>query len=713
MSPFFNLINIMRILGIIVGMTVSLASIAQVNPVENWCGTSHRMNDLMQNPAYQLIHQQDELIRANEAANPGVQPKGTIYKIPIVFHIIHNGGPENTSEAQIFNALDVMNRDFRKQNADTADVVAAFKPLIQDAEIEFVLATKAPNGVCFRGYTRTESMTTFSGGGNGGDQQVNAVRNGNDVFQGNWPSNKYLNVYVVADAGGAGGYTNYPSNFNFGDMSNGIWILHTQFGEIGTSSTSAGRSMTHECGHWFNLAHTWGSSNTPGTGNGNCSTDDGVSDTPLCEGVSGGCPTSQVTCGSLDNVQNYMDYALSCQSMYTVGQVNRMRTAVQSSVGGRNNLWTTTNLNATGANGIMVLCDADFSVDKTSICAGTQVQFTDETYNASTGWEWTFDGGVPATSNSQNPTVTYSTPGTYTVTLVATDGASDDTETKTGLIHVVPDALDLPVLEGFESYSSLNGLAEWVVINPTGNGFEISNTGLNSSKSARLMNLNQTVGDVDELIASPVDLSGVSQVTLSFRYAHKRRNSSDDDKLRVLITNTCGDSWAIRKTLLLASTSSIQGTSFTPSSENDWTTVHVTNITSSYLVDDFRYKFTFEGGGGNNIYIDNINIYEGPSSDDLVDGSGVGLNELSEIESLNLYPNPTDNELNVAFNVRTAQKVAVIIQDLTGKIAQKHVVNAQEGSNLVVLETQSLAAGVYFMEIETNGSKEVKQFIVK
>ena len=69
----------MRILGIIVGMTVSLASIAQVNPVENWCGTSHRMNDLMQNPAYQLIHQQDELIRANEAANPGVQPKGTIY----------------------------------------------------------------------------------------------------------------------------------------------------------------------------------------------------------------------------------------------------------------------------------------------------------------------------------------------------------------------------------------------------------------------------------------------------------------------------------------------------------------------------------------------------------------------------------------------------------------------------------------------------------
>jgi len=700
----------MKILSIIVGMSVTWATIAQVNPVENWCGTSHRMNDLMQNSAYQLVHQQDEQIRANEAANPSAMPKGVVYTIPVVFHIIHNGGPENVSEAQIFNALDVITRDFRKRNADTISVVAQFQSLIADVEIEFALATKAPNGVCFRGYTRTQSMTTFSGGGNAGDAQVEAVRNGNDVFQGNWPSNKYLNVYVIDDAGGAGGYTNYPSNWDFGDMSNGIWILHTQFGEIGTSGTSAGRSLTHEIGHWLNLAHLWGSTNSPGTGS--CNTDN-VSDTPTTGGVAGGCPLTQSTCGSLDNVQNYMDYALSCQSMFTLGQSTRMRNAATSSVGGRNNLWTTANLNATGANGNMTLCNTDFSVDKTSICAGTQVQFTDETYNASTGWEWTFDGGVPATSIAQNPTVTYSIPGTYTVILTATDGATNDTETKTSLIHVVPAALDLPVLEGFEPYSTLNGLAEWTVINPQGNGFELSNTGLNSSKSARLMNLNQTVGDVDELIASPVDLSGVSQVTLSFRYAHKRRNSSDEDKLRVYITNTCGDSWAIRKTLLLATTSSIQGTSFIPGSENDWTTIHVTNITSSYLVDNFRYKFTFEGGGGNNIYLDNINIYEGPSSDDIVTNSGVGLNELSEINALTIYPNPTDNELNVSFNVRTAQKVAVAIQDLTGKIAQRHIVHAEKGSNLVVLETQSLAAGVYFMEIETNGSKSVKQFIVK
>lgn len=702
-----------KIIGLLIGFAISLTSMSQTIPLEKWCGTSYRMNDRMDDPAYQLIHEQDQIIKAYEAANPSPQPKLTVYRIPIVFHIVHNGGPENTSEAQIYNALDVLNRDFRKMNADTAQVVPAFQSLLQDAEIEFVLATKAPNGDCFRGYTRTQSITTFSGGGSDGDDQVEAVRDGNDVYQGNWPSNKYLNVYVIADAGGAGGYTNYPSNWNFGDMSNGIWILHTQFGEIGTSGTSAGRSLTHECGHWFDLAHTWGNSNTPGPGNGNCSTDDGIADTPFCEGVSGGCPTNQVTCGSLDNVQNYMDYALSCQSMFTAGQVTRMREALQSSIGGRSNLWKTANLNATGANDVLSICKAAFSADKSSICPGTQVQFTDESYNVATGWQWTFDGGTPATSTSQNPLVTYSTPGTYSVTLVATDGITNATEVKSSFIHVVPEALEIPYLEGFESYTSLNGITEWLVRNSLGNGFEIANTGLNSSKSARLINYNQDVGDIDELIASPIDLSGVNQVTLSFRYAHKRRNSSDDDKLRVYISNSCGDIWALRKTMSLSVTSPIQISTYTPSSDNDWTTVHMTNVTSSYLVDNFRYKFAFQGGGGNNFFLDNINIYEGDPSDDVVTDGGVGIDENTEINALNIYPNPTDKELNVAFDSRLAQNVIVVIQELTGKIVQKQWINAAEGSNLIVLDTQKLASGVYFMEIESNGSKDVRQFIVK
>lgn len=79
---------------------------------------------------------------------------------------------------------------------------------------------------------------------------------------------------------------------------------------------------------------------------------------------------------------------------------------------------------------------ADFSASETQITAGNSVTFTDLSENIPTSWSWTFEGGTPATSNLQNPTVTYSEPGEYTVTLVASNAFGSDTETKTEYISV-------------------------------------------------------------------------------------------------------------------------------------------------------------------------------------------------------------------------------------------------------------------------------------
>lgn len=96
---------------------------------------------------------------------------------------------------------------------------------------------------------------------------------------------------------------------------------------------------------------------------------------------------------------------------------------------------------------------ADFSAGDPTICAGQTVTFTDLTTNNPTSWAWTFTGGTPASSTSQNPTVTYATAGTYPVTLTATNGSGSDTETKTGYIIVtaLPTASatsNSPVCEG-------------------------------------------------------------------------------------------------------------------------------------------------------------------------------------------------------------------------------------------------------------------------
>ncbi|NDC92538.1 MAG: hypothetical protein EB087_02345, partial [Flavobacteriales bacterium] len=108
----------------------------------------------------------------------------------------------------------------------------------------------------------------------------------------------------------------------------------------------------------------WGSTNDPGLTT-SCDTDDGVTDTPNCIGVTA-CILNANTCDSdnaywgfdiHDNVNNYMDYSYCCK-MFTAGQAARMRVAVQQANTGRANLWSSANLIATGANGSLYLCKA-------------------------------------------------------------------------------------------------------------------------------------------------------------------------------------------------------------------------------------------------------------------------------------------------------------------------------------------------------------------
>lgn len=684
-----------------------------------YCFQHKKHAELSKNPAYLKSLLNDEMIRQKESSHTSV-PKGTIYKIPVVFHVLHNNGIENISDEQILDALAILNRDYRLQNTDANNVQADFQGMPKDVEVEFVLATKAPNGQCFKGITRTSSPLSYDG--SNGEAQVNAIVAGNDVYNGQWPGNRYMNVFICGDIGGAAGYTYKPSNWIGNGMDNGIWVLHNYVGSIGTSSISTSRTLTHEAGHWFNLDHTWGGNNNPGNTT-SCSSDDAVQDTPNCIGVTS-CQLSANTCNSddaffgfaiRDNVENYMDYSY-CSKMFTQGQVTRMRNAITSSVGGRNNLWTSANLTLTGATGVLTLCKAEFFSNKTSVCAGDVVNFFDDTYNVVSGWNWSFQGGNPATSTAQNPTVTYTTPGVYTVTLTATDGSASDTETKTGFITVLPQSSNLPFFEGFENYTTLNNLNNWEVFNPNNNSaFEITTSASHSgTKCVKLSNFGQTGSNTDELIAAPVDLSNVASnggvVTLSFRYAYRKRTAANNEWLKVFITEDCGASWVQRKTLGGSQLSSLTSTTaWTPSTPEDWVTVHMTNITSSYWVDNFRYKFEFEGSGGNNFYLDDINIYLGSPSETVV----LNTNELNPLGNVSMYPNPVDEELTVEFSASSAQKAIIVLHDITGKMHQIQEINAAPGANMVLLNTTGLASGTYFATLKVGENSKVLQFVKK
>ena len=81
---------------------------------------------------------------------------------------------------------------------------------------------------------------------------------------------------------------------------------------------------------------------------------------------------------------------------------------------------------------------ANFNAAPTSGTGSLTVQFTDTSTNTPTQWAWDFQNNGSIDSNAQNPTFTYSTPGTYTVKLTASNGGGPDDEIKTNLITVNP-----------------------------------------------------------------------------------------------------------------------------------------------------------------------------------------------------------------------------------------------------------------------------------
>jgi PKD repeat protein len=400
--------------------------------------------------------------------------------------------------------------------------------------------------------------------------------------------------------------------------------------------------------------------------------------------------------------------------MFTAGQVTRMRTALTVNSTGRANVVSAANLAAVGATDAPALCAAKFSSPRRVICAGESLQFTDESFNAATGWNWSFAGGTPATSTTQNPTITYNTPGTYAVQLEATDGSTSNTANIAGYITVLPAPTGIPYYESFETFSNFTS-PDWFVVNGGGNPWTVTTTaGKTGTHSAKLENFNQTPSQIDELESRSIDLSGITSatnVTLSFRYAYRKRTSTNNDVLKLFATKDCGEMWDLRRTFTAATMSgtTLETSAWTPAPA-DWITIHVTNITNTYWNENFRFKFQFIAGGGNNIYIDDINIYSGDPSEAIV----LGINDLGSFQDINLYPNPADQEIQISFSSQTGNNpLKFAVTDLAGKIIRTIPVNAHEGANLVFIETSDLSAGTYLIKVTGSSEERTLTFVKK
>jgi PKD repeat protein len=687
---------------ILIGFFVSFiafSSLSQNTPKH--CGTDEMHQELFKtHPEYNAgILRAYERLQADTKAyeKQNLEKSDALYVIPIVFHVIHNYGVENINDDQILDAVKQLNIQFRKLNADTADIVNAFKSIAADPQIEFRLAQKDPNGNCTSGITRTVSPLTSIG-----DHQVKSLIH--------WPPNKYLNVYICAEAAELAGHALLPSAADTISEWDGIVMAHDYIGTIGTSEYFRRTVLSHEVGHYLNLQHIWGGNNVPNyyylpVGNpNNCAVDDEVEDTPLTIGWSS-CGLNNASCGSLDNVQNYMDYAY-CALMFTEGQKTRMHACLNSTVANRNNLWSPSNLIATGIDGTSSnLCQAKFVADKRIACVGETITLTDVSLHGVQSRTWTITGGNLSATTDSTITVTFNTPGKYAVNLSVSNGNQNLTANEIDYITILPEAGTIDGLhEPFDTDTHFD--EHWSVIpkNAPNNWSRIETTGFNSLGCLSVQNFTTGANGAYEFISQPFDASGLDAIAISYDYAYARKQTIGNEQLKVSISTDCGETWLIRKTLNASSTLRTVDTlvteNFIPSSDAFWKNDIVTNITSAYLTDNLQFKFTFDSKAGNNIYLDNIRIGN-PAT--------LGLNDLL-INEINCFPNPSSDLVSLSIpNGVALEKVHVynlMGQEITE--LKPFVSNSYEFS------VANWMNGLYLLQIQTTiGVKSVRLLVQK
>jgi len=256
--------------------------------------------------------------------------------VPVVFHIIHNANDpaQNISDEAVLSQLAVLNEDFQRRNVDVGEARAVFREVAGNPDIQFVLADTDPDGNPTTGITRTQtSVPTFLPANVTNADLLNAADSCNidisdpeqlldsifcfnfealnlaferlskqDTTQGEdmkftnkggidaWDTDRYINIWVCnlkmkiqgAETAILLGFATppmeapnwegfeFPENYKSLD---GLVIHYEAFGRNTlVGDYQGGRIGTHEMGHYFGLRHTFG--------DGNCSNDDGLSDTP-------------------------------------------------------------------------------------------------------------------------------------------------------------------------------------------------------------------------------------------------------------------------------------------------------------------------------------------------------------------------------------------------------------------------------------------------
>ncbi|MBC9811505.1 choice-of-anchor D domain-containing protein [Crocinitomicaceae bacterium CZZ-1] len=570
-----------------------------------------------------------------------------VYQIPVVVHVVHNGeavgSGTNISYATILSQIDVLNEDFRRIMGTNGYNT---HPDGADTQIEFCLARRRPDGSAFpngeHGVNRINRNTAgFSTPPYSMNYTNTTIKPYCTVIQ-NWSPSRYMNFWSINLGDGLLGYAQFPTTI-LGGMgcgsqsanTDGVVMLYSSIGKSAVTGRpgpyNEGRTATHEIGHWLGLRHIWGDSP-------NCAVDDFCLDTPPSDAANYGCLTNHQSCGSLDMVQNYMDYSDDlCMNIFTNDQRMRMRTVLENSPI-RASLITSDACVPPAVNDASVVTIINPKGDHCpgSITPTVVLRNRGSANLTSATIRYTIDGGTPVNFNwtgniapagSANVTLPAftTTLGIHTFNAVSLmpNGVADP--------HTTFDASEITfaVSNGYQpNYSQdFDGGqfppdVRWTVVNPNSDCYAwvgataVSSAGVTNNACAVMTNYGNGTNQ-DEYLYTPYFIlpCNAASAQLSFDVAYRKRVTGSTDRLRVEISTNCGATWQStpiydKSGTTLQTVTTTQDAYWIPTAAGNWRTETINlasfvGPTSSSV--QFRFRATNAGSGGN-VYVDNVRM---------------------------------------------------------------------------------------------------------
>jgi gliding motility-associated-like protein len=402
------------------------------------------------------------------------------FQIPVIFHVIHGGQTigtfPNIAQAQLNSQVQVLNDDYSgigfnigtypatafQAYATNTLVAAASKDGlgrigISNTGISFCLALKDSLGnVLTEPGIERINWNSIVGASNPAliTTAANLMTLMDNTIKPStiWSPNKYLNIWItdVNPSVGLLGYATFPPLSGLTGISaagtattDGLWCWAKTCGSqnifaagVYSAPYNYGRTLTHEISHYLGIRHTWGDISC---GNDFCNDtppeQSGTTGSPTYPYLPNACPSYTPPTGPEGVMfMNFADYtADAAMYMFTEDQKIRMQTAMTNSPY-RNQLGTHGFCSPTAT------VQASFSLSSTVINQGQSVNITDlSTASAAiTSWNYSCLASTPSTSSMQNPTLTFNTAGTHTISLTVTAAGINSTATKTIQVNACP-----------------------------------------------------------------------------------------------------------------------------------------------------------------------------------------------------------------------------------------------------------------------------------